>query len=65
MTDCHGTLNAVLWLHVLEQVFWQGAGPIPTVFNFEFYSVWAHTTLPVLLSGGSVHLHFNSSFLFL
>ena len=34
----------------------QGGGPTPTVLSPEIHRVWAHSSLPVLLSGGTVHL---------
>ena len=35
MTDCHGLLSGVPWLHVPDQVVWQGAGPTPAVLSSE------------------------------
>ena len=55
MTDCHGPLSVVSWLGVTEQVVLEGAGPMSPVFSSDFHKVWAHSTLPVLRSGGMVH----------
>jgi hypothetical protein len=34
----------------------QEDGPTPTILNSEIHWVWAHSTLPGLLSGGMVDL---------
>ena len=39
-----------------EQIVRHVVGSSPSVLNSEFHGVWAHSTLPVLLSGGMVHL---------
>jgi hypothetical protein len=55
VADCHGPLSVVSWLGVTEQVVLEGAGPMSPVFSSDFHKVWAHSTLPVLRSGGMVH----------
>ena len=36
MTDYHGPLSGMLWLHVIDQVVWQGDGYRPVILNSDF-----------------------------
>jgi hypothetical protein len=35
MTNCHGPLSGVSWLHVPNQVVWQGAASMPVILTSE------------------------------
>jgi hypothetical protein len=56
VTYYHGPLNGVPWLHVPDQVVWQGAGSMLSFSILRFPRICICLTLLFLLSGGMVHL---------